>query len=229
MGRKSCVVPQNRARSKRQPVRVLPGDEESKQQQKKKKKGNKGPAASHHRGSASVPSATHRAHAMRAEAPPPTHSEVVAEALPPDQRFECVGIVFSKQPKLSRIKGGFKNRLFPLLRSPLLSLSAFVSASHFVCSCRVSVINLHQIKSSEELAKAVKRGPHSSQALDKALGELRRGSATGPLGCRLSDVASPAQQQQRCSKGWMQTNDCESTPMHPSLIILLHSGILKPV
>lgn len=179
MGRKSCVVSQNRARFKRLPVRVLPGDEESKQQQKKKK-GNKEPAASHHRGSASVPSATHRAHAMRAEAPPPS---LVGSRRSPATRsaVRVCGHSLFKTTKVKPHKGGFKNRLFPLLRSPLLSLSAFVSASHFVCSCRVSVINLHQIKSSEELAKAVKRGPHSSQALDKAFGGLRRGSATRPL------------------------------------------------
>lgn len=144
---------------------------------KKKKKKVTKPAASHHRGSASAPSATHRAHAMRA--PPPF---LVGSRRSPATRsaVRVCGHLF-KTTKVKPHKGGFKNRLFPPLRSPLLSLSAFVSPSHFVCSCRVSVINLHQIKSSEELAKALKRGPHSSQALDKAFGELRRGAATGPL------------------------------------------------
>lgn len=175
------MVPQNRARFKRLPVRVLPGDEESKQQQKKQKKVTK----SRQRRITEDQRQSLQRHTGRTpcELKPPPPLSLVGSRRSPATRsaVRVCGHSLFKTTKVKPHKGGFKNKLFPLLRSPLLSLSAFVSASHFVCSCRVSVINLHQIKSSEELAKAVKRGPHSSHALDKAFGGLRRGSATGPL------------------------------------------------
>lgn len=172
------MLPQNRARFKRLPVRVLPGDEESKQQPKKKKK-----KVTKSRQRRITEDQRHTGRTPCELKPPPPPSSLVGSRRSPATRsaVRVCGHSLFKTTKVKPHKGGFKNRLFPLLRSPLLSLSAFVSASHFVCSCRVSVINLHQIKSSEELAKAVKRGPHSSQALDKAFGGLRRGSATGPL------------------------------------------------